>query len=79
MVKNTLCHDEPACQRALLLAPFLLGALQDLFKTLHVIMVIPSNGAPGDLQALLDGKVDTSVRYDDVTTFAERRNDRADG
>lgn len=42
-------------------------------------MVEPSNGAPRDLQALLDGKVDTSVRYDDVTTFAKRRNNRSDG
>lgn len=43
------------------------------------MMVIPANRAPRDLQALLDGKVDSSVRDDDISALAERRNDRRDG
>ena len=79
MVEDALRNDEPASQRRLALPSLLLHGLKNMLQAVHVVVIVPPDGAARNLEAFLDGKVDTSVRYDDVTTFAERRNDRADG
>jgi hypothetical protein len=42
-------------------------------------MVIPPYSGTGDLDALLDGKVDVSVSDDDVASFAKGGDDGGDG
>jgi hypothetical protein len=42
-------------------------------------MVLPPHSGTGDLDALLDGKVDIAVSDDDVAAFAEGGDDGGDG
>lgn len=79
MIEYAFRDDESPGQRALLLAALLLHALQNLFEALQVVVVVPPNGAARDLESLLDGKIDTTVRNDNVTALAESRDHRANG
>ena len=75
MVEDTFGDDEPTSQRHPALTPFLLDTLKDMLKTLHVIVIIPTDGAARNLQTLLDGEVDCAVGDDDVTALTKGRND----
>lgn len=47
--------------------------------THHIIMIVISHGRARDGDALLNGKVDPLVRYDDVASLGEGRDDGGDG
>ena len=79
MVEDTLGHDEPTGQRSLALSPLLLYALQYVHQAIHVVVVIPSDGTAGNLQTLLNGKVDTAICDNDVPALGKSRNYGADG
>lgn len=79
MIKDTLRDNEPTCERTLLLASLLLDALKNLLQTLCVVVVIPSDGRPRDLQPLLNSKIGTSVGDYDIATLAEGRDDGGNG
>ena len=78
MIKDTLRDDEPTSKRRLALLPLLLDALENVLKALHVIVIVPPNRAARDLETLLNGEVDTSIRDDHISTFAEGRDDGTD-
>ena len=78
MIKDALSDDEPASQRSLLLALLLVGTLQNLLQALHVIVVKPANGTTRDLETLLDGKINTAVRDNNIATLAEGGYNRGD-
>ena len=75
MVEYSLSDNEATRERSLLLPSFLLCTLKHLFQALHIVVIKPADCAARDLQALLNGKVDTSVSDNDIATLAERRND----
>ena len=76
MVEDSLSNDESSCERSFLLAALFLGALEHLFEALHIIMIVPTDGAPRDLKTLLDSEVHTAVGDNDVATLAEGTDDR---
>ena len=73
--KNTFGDDESASQRSPSLPALLADTFQDLLKTLHVVMVEPTDSATRDLEALLNRKIDVSVCNDDIPTLGEGRYD----
>lgn len=75
MVEDALSDNESPGERTPLLPPLLLRAFKDLFQTLHVVVVIPTDRAPRNLKTLLNSEVDTAVGDDNVSTFAKRGDD----
>ena len=78
VIKDTLRDDEPTSKRRLALLPLLLDALENVLKALHVIVIIPPDRAPRDLETLLNSEVHAAVCHDDIATLAESRNNRGD-
>lgn len=74
-LKNAFGDDKPTGQRSPSFPTLLVDAVQDLLKTLHVVMVEPADSATRDLEALLNRKVDVPVGNDDISTLGESRDD----
>jgi hypothetical protein len=79
LLEDALSDDEPASQGPPLLLTLLLDSLQDLLKTVDVVVVVPPYGRAADIDTLLNGKVDTTVGDNDISTLAEGRNDGGNG
>ena len=68
-IKDTLRDDEPTSERKAFLTSLFLDALKYLLQAMQIIMIVPADRATGNLKALLNSEVDTTVRNDDITTF----------
>jgi hypothetical protein len=77
VLEQALGDDEAPRQR---LPGLLLDqVLEHVLEVLHVVVLVPLDGAAADLHALADGKVDGLVGDDDVAALAERGDDAGDG
>ena len=79
VLENTLGDNELSLEGSTLPLGFLVDDFQLSLQISHIVVFIPLDGASRDLKSLLHSKVDRLVRYDYVSSFCERWNDRGDG
>ena len=79
ILKYPLCDDKLLGQLPSLSLPIPLDLLHDPLQILHIAMRIPHDFGSRDLQSLLNRKVYSAIRDDDVPSFGERRNGRRGG
>jgi hypothetical protein len=79
LLEDALSDDEPASQGPPLLLTLFLDSLQDLLKTVDIVVVVPPHGRAADVDTLLNSEVDATVGDNDIPTLAEGRNNGGDG
>ena len=72
ILKQALSDNEPPRQRLLRL--LFRDFRQNPLQVLHIIVLIPSDRTPRDLEAFLDRIVHRFIRNDDISSFRESRN-----
>lgn len=73
--KETFGHNESSSKFTFMSAIITSNLLQDTFKVIKILMVVPLDRATADKDTLLKRKVASLVGYDKITTLRKGRDD----
>jgi hypothetical protein len=79
ILKHPFRHDKPLGQFPPFPLSLLFDILQHPLEVLHVVVRIPLDGRTRDLEAFVNGEIDTAISDNDVAALGKRRDGGRDG